>query len=171
MKNIPTLSKYFAFISLSAGAVWLGSYITRLFSVYNLFNSPELTLKSFITNQNIDGVVVSLLPVIITPFIAFIVMLLSFLLFIITSKINLRSNGWLFIILVAVIITMPFEIYLMTIDYKTILLLTSSTIDANQVITLLKDRITVLSSFPIVIILTYFSFFFFIVFQPLKKSD
>jgi hypothetical protein len=110
------------------------------------------------------------LPVILTPFVSFIITIVAFLLFIITSKISLRENGWLFIIFIAVLITLPFEIYLMTIDYKIILMLNSSSIDANQIISLLRKRITVLSSFPILVLITYLSFFYFIVFKPLTKS-
>jgi uncharacterized membrane protein len=170
MKNISTLSKYFAFLTLASGSIWMGSYISRLFSVYKLFVGPDLTLPNYINSQNVEGILLSLLPIIITPFVSFIIMIFSFLLFIVISKIKLKDNGWLFIILVAVLITLPFEIYLMTIDYRIITQLMSTSIDSNQIINLLKERISLLSSFPIVIILTYFSFFFFIVFQPLTKS-
>jgi hypothetical protein len=170
MKNISTLSKYFAFLTLAAGSIWIGSYISRLFSVYRLFVGPDLSLQSYINSQNVDWILISLLPILITPFITFIIMIFSFLWFIVISKIKLKDNGWLFIILVAVLITLPFEIYLMTIDYKIITQLMSSSIDSNQIINLLKERISLLSSFPIVIILTYFSFFFFIIFRPLTKT-
>lgn len=170
MKTITTTSKIFAFISLSTCAIWIGSYLVRLFSIYQLFESPDLTLKNYITEQNINGVLFSFLPVILTPFVSFILMIIAFLLFVITSKISLRENGWLFIIFIAVLITLPFEIYLMTIDYKIILMLNSSTFDASQIIILLRKRITALSSFPILVLFTYLSFFYFIVFKPLTKS-
>lgn len=59
----------------------------------------------------------------------------------------------------------------MLIDYKVILLLYSGSFDSNQVIVLLKDRIKDLSSFPIVAILTFISFYYFIVFKPLTKKE
>ena len=58
----------------------------------------------------------------------------------------------------------------MLIDYKIITLLNSNTFDSNLVIQLLRDRIKDLSSFSLVAIFTYVSFFFFIVFQPLTKN-
>ncbi len=169
MKNISTISKIFAFLALTTGAIWIGSYLTRLFAVYQLFEGAELTLKQYITDENITGILFSLLPIILTPFISFIIMIISFILFIILSKINLRQNGWLFIILIAVLITLPFEVYLMSIDYKIISILQNSSIDPNQVLILLKERITVLGGFPLIIILTYISFYYFIVFTPLTK--
>jgi hypothetical protein len=170
MKTIPTIAKFFAFIAFSTGSIWLGSYLVRLLSVYQFFEGQDLALKSYYSSRNLDGILISFLPIILTPFISFVVTIMAFILFIITSKINLRENGWLFIILIAVLITLPFELYLMTIDYKTIIQLMSSQINSNQIISLFRERIKVLSSFPIVIVLTYFSFFYFIIFKPLTKS-
>lgn len=169
MKNISITSKIFAFLTLTASAIWIGSYITRLFEVYQLFEGAELTLRQYITNENISGILFSLRPIILTPFISFIIMIIAFILFIIISKVNLKQNGWLFIILIAVLITLPFEAYLMTIDYKIISILQNSTFDPNQVLILLKNRITIFSGFPLIIILTYISFYYFIVFKPLTK--
>lgn len=171
MKNISTFSKVFAVLSLIAVAIWIGSYLSRLFLVYQLFEGPDLILKSYITNENINGILFSILPSFVVHFIAFIVMFLSTTIFYLTSKINLRYNGWLFIILIAIIITTPFEIYLMLIDYKIIMMLNNGSFDSNTVISLLRDRIKDLSSYSIVAILTYLSFYYFIVFQPLTKKD
>ncbi|MBK7498094.1 MAG: hypothetical protein IPI19_03085 [Ignavibacteriales bacterium] len=171
MKNISTISKVFAVLSLIAAAIWVGSYLSRLFLVYQLFEGPDLILKSYITNENVNGILFSILPSFVVHFIAFIVMFLSTTIFYLTSKINLRYNGWLFIILIAIIITIPFEIYLMLIDYKIIMMLNNGSFDSNTVISLLRDRIKDLSSYSIVAILTYLSFYYFIVFQPLTKKD
>jgi len=171
MKSNSTLSKIFAVLSLMAASIWVGSYLSRLFVVYNLFEGQDLVLQKYITNENINGILLSLLPSILVHFIAFIVMILSALLFYFTNKVNLRFNGWLFIILIAVIVTVPFEIYLMTIDYRIITILNGTSFNSATVIELLKDRIQNLSSYPIVAILTYLSFYYFIVFQPLIKKE
>jgi len=170
MKNISNTSKVFAFISLTAASVWIGSYLTRLFLIYQLFEGPDLILKSYINDANISGILYSFLPAIVTHNIAFFILLVFVFLFFVFSKISLRFNGWLFIILIAIIITLPFELYLMFIDYKIINLLLSGSFDSDLVISLLRDRIKDLSSFSLVAIFTYVSFFFFIVFQPLTKK-
>ena len=97
-------------------------------------------------------------------------MIISTLLFYLTLKLSLRFNGWLFIILIAILVTFPFEIYLMLIDYKVVIALISGSFDSEQVITLLRDRIKDLSSFPIVALLTYLSFYYFIIFKPITKK-
>lgn len=171
MKNISTISKIFAVLSLIAAAIWVGSYLSRLFLVYQLFEGPDLILKSYITDENVNGILFSILPSFVVHFIAFVVMFFTTIIFYLTSKINLRFNGWLFIILLAIIITTPFEIYLMVIDYKIIMMLNNGSFDSNTVINLLRDRIKDLSSYSIVAILTYLSFYYFIVFQPLTRKD
>lgn len=170
MKNISAISKTFAVLSLIAGSIWIGSYLTRLFAVYQLFEGPDLIIKSYINDNNINGILFSLLPIFVVHFVAFIIMIISTFLFFLTSKLNLRYNGWLFIIVVAVIITLPFELYLMLIDYKIIIAINNGSFDGINIISLLKDRIKDLSSFSIVALLTYISFFYFIVFQPLTKN-
>jgi len=171
MKNISTIAKIFAALSLMSGAIWIGSYLSRLFLVYQLFEGPDLILKSYITNENVNGILISILPSIVVHFVSFIVMLITTLLFYFTSKISLRINGWLFIILITIFITVPFEIYLMTIDYKTIMMLNAAIFNSTTVIELLRDRVKDLSSYSIVAILSYLSFYYFIVFQPLTKKD
>lgn len=171
MKNISILSKIFAVLALISAAIWVGSYLSRLFLVYQLFEGPDLILRSHINNENINGILFSIYPSFVVHFAAFIIMFITTVLFYLTSKINLRFNGWLFIVLLAIIITSPFEIYLMLIDYQVIMMLYSNSFDSNTVINLLRNRIKDLSSYSIVAILTYLSFYYFIVFQPLTKKD
>jgi hypothetical protein len=171
MNNFSTTSKIFAVLSLITGSIWVGSYLSRLFLIYQLFEGPDLILKSYVNSDNINGILISILPSIVVHFISFIIMLLTTFMFYITNKIKLRFNGWLFIIFIAVLITLPFETYLMTIDYKTIIMINSGSFNSTVLIDLLRDRVQDLSSFSIVAILTYISFYYFIVFQPLIKKD
>ncbi len=136
-----------------------------------MFEGPDLVLKSYITNDNIDGILISILPSIVVHFVSYIIMLIATLLFYFTTKISLRFNGWLFIILIAILITAPFEIYLMIIDYKTIIMINNSVFNSDLVIDLLRQRIKDLSSFSIIAILTYLSFWYFIIFHPFSKND
>jgi hypothetical protein len=170
MKQFSITAKIFAVLSLISGSIWIGSYISRMFLVYQLFEGPELILRSYVNDGNIDGILISLLPAFVTHNTAFVVMVISILSFYFFSKVSLRNNGWLFIILIATIITTPFEIYLMLFDYKIINALMSNSFESGYIIGLLRDRIKELSSFSLVAIFTYLSFFFFIIFQPLTKQ-
>jgi hypothetical protein len=100
--------------------------------------------------------------------ILYILFIISFLIFLISSKISLKQNGWLFIITLIIFVTLPFEVYLKTIDYKIITYFYKTGFNANQVLNLYIERFKILGSFPIIEVLCYFAIIFFILFQPFK---
>lgn len=173
MKNILTISKIFASLSIATGSLWLGSYLVKLFFSYSFFEVEDLSLKSFIIESNLHDILIIILPIFVTPFILYIAMIISFLLFLIISKINLKENGWLFITTLVIILTLPFELYLMTIDYDIIAQLFSSSFSNNHIIELIRKRISILSSFSLVQVFSYITIVFLIIFKPLTaiKSD
>jgi hypothetical protein len=171
MKELSRFSKILLFLAFLSGSLWIGAYLTRLFLAYQLFEAKDLALKSFVNQQNLSGILYSMLPAISTSFILYIVLLVTYTAFLLTSKISLKKNGWLFIISLIIYLTMPMEAYLMTIDYKMITQLNSGAFDPGFVLSLLTDRIKVLSSFPLVEIFCYFSIVYFILFQPLTVKD
>jgi hypothetical protein len=171
MKN-KNLSNVFAFISLGFGAIWFGSYITRLILNYNLFIEGELVLKNYINNNNISGILEALAPLFYITSITYVIFIICFTLFLVTSKIKLKENGWLFIITVIIFFTFPFEVALMTIDYKLIILHISNNFDSELALTLIIERLQMLSSFSVILILSYFIIPYFLVFRPFSvKKD
>jgi hypothetical protein len=76
----------------------------------------------------------------------------------------------LFIIAVIVLITLPFEVYLMTIDYSIICQLHYGTYNTSDMVGLFVRRIKVLGSFPLIEIFCYLSFYYFLLFRPLTKN-
>lgn len=168
MKNLNKLSKTFLYLSALSGILWTGSYLLRLFITYQLFQEKDFLLKDYINEQNLDGILQTILPVFITTMVLYLIFIISFITFLITSKINLKQNGWLFIAALLVFITFPFEIFLMTIDYKVALLITQNSFNSTDVISLIIERFNALTSFPIIHILCYFAIIFLIIFKPLK---
>lgn len=170
MKKQSFISKLFISIALTAGSVWLGAYTLRLFLIYNLFEPKDLALKSSFHSDAIHFVLASLLPAFVTPFTAYAIMIISLILGLLALKISFKENGWLFISLMIVLITLPFEVYLMLIDYKVIHNLLSGTFNNENVLILLRERITSLSGFPIIQLLGYLTIIFLLVFKPLSSK-
>ena len=171
MKNLNNLSKVFLFICFLSGILWLGSYIARITLAYQLFQGNDFALNSYITNQNLSGIFITLNAGIIlesTLYIAFIITLIFFIIF---SKINLKNNGWLLIVLLIVFVTLPFEIYLKTIDYKIIMTMNAGVFSNSDILQLYIRRFKVLGSFPIVETLSYFAVLYFILFKPFKAKS
>jgi hypothetical protein len=70
-----------------------------------------------------------------------------------------------------VIITAPFEIFLLTYDYSVIAGVLTENFDSFKLAGILKERIVVLSSFSLVEIFCYFGIIFLYIFRPLTKKD
>lgn len=173
MKNQSFFTKLFASISLTAAAVWIGSYLVKIFLIYNLFEPVDLALKERYLQADLNNVLFILLPAFLTAFIAYIIFVIAFIVFLTLSKLGLKHNGWLFIAVLIVLITFPFELYLMLTDYKIINLLLLESLNSDAILKLIRDRITTLSSFPIIALLSYISVLFLIIFKPLtiKNND
>jgi hypothetical protein len=153
-----------------SGAVWLGSYITRLFVTYRIFQENDFVLKEYISQQNLNEIFITLKPAFLTSLILYTVFFVSFIVFLSTAKINLKHNGWFFIITIIIFFTFPFEAYLMNIDYKIVLLLSSNNFNSNEILSFIIERLKVFGSFPLVEIFCYFAIIFLIIFQPLTKN-
>ena len=168
MKDLKTFPKILLFFVVIAGALWLGSYFTRLVISYQIFEGPEFTLRNYVNDQNLGGILKSFEPAVISTLVFYMIFILSFILFIITSKVSLKENGWLFIITIIVLLTLPFEIYLSTIDYKILGLLSTTNFNPNEVLELIIKRFKIFGSFPVIEIFCFGAIVFFLLFQPLK---
>lgn len=171
MKNQSFFTKLFASISLTAAAVWIGSYLVKIFLIYNLFQPEDLALKERYLHGDLNNVLFTLLPAFTTAFTAYVIFIFAFIVFLSLSKHSLKQNGWLFISVLIVIITFPFEMYLMLTDYKIINLLLLESFNTDAILQLIRDRITTLSSFPVIALLSYISILFLIIFKPLTNIN
>ena len=171
MKKISKISASFLIVASLACILWLGSYFTRLLISYQLFDKTISYRKDYLNDQNLSAVLTSINPAVMTTFVLFIVFLIFYFLFLFTSKLNLRKNGWLFIITVLVMITAPFEIYLMTIDYHIFTLVDQGTFSNGEVLNLMIKRLTVLSSFSLIELLCYGAIIFLAIFKPLTREE
>lgn len=170
MNNLPKIAKIFYYIFFLSLSLWLGSYASRIFTSYQLFEPTELLLKSFYNSDFLYQVFYTINPIILIHCISFIIMILSFTFFLLFSKLNLKINGWLFISTVFIYLSLPFEIYLMTIDYNIFKNVFYGLKDNQFILQLIIKRIKVLSSFPLIEILFYCAILFLFLFRPLTKK-
>jgi len=172
MNKLKTFPKIFAFVAIVSGALWLGSYVVRLIVTYNLFLENDFVLKEFISQENLQAVLLSLAPTITLSSVLYLIFIIGFTLFLFTSSISLKRNGWLFIIAAIIYLTLPFEIYLIVkIDYKLIVALSSGIDDASEFLSLMIDRFKILGSFPIILIWCYITIPYFLLFRPFTIDE
>jgi hypothetical protein len=168
MKNLNNLSRILLFLAALYGIIWLGSYITRLFISYYLFESEGYILKDYINDQNMKGIFITLTPAFLVTLISYAAFIIFFYLMIITSHLNLKENGWLFIIFILVSVTLPFEVYLMSIDYEITASLLNEQFKTDYLLYLITERFKTLSGFPVIEIFCYFTIIFLALFRPLQ---
>ena len=166
MKKRNKFSSIFGFLALASGSIWFGAYIARLLTTYHMFEPTEPVLKDFITSNNLSAIIQTTFPLVNLTFFAYLILVISFTLFLIFTQLKLKENGWLFIISMIIYFTLPFEAILLTIDYKLIVLFINEQFASEEVLKLIIERITLLSSFPIILLLSYFSIPFFLVVKP-----
>ncbi len=171
MKKINKISASFLTVASLACILWMGSYLSRLMLSYQLFNETITSNKGYLNKQNLDAVLTTINPVIPTTFVLFIVFLVFYFLFLFTSGLNLRKNGWLFIITVLILVTAPFEIYLMTIDYRIFTNVDYGIFSSGEVLGLIMKRLTILSGFSLIELLCYCTIVFLAVFKPMIREE
>ena len=164
-------SKTFLIIAVLSGSLWTGAYLVRMLLTYQIVEGADLVFREFINEDNLYGIYNVLNPVIASTFVLYILFFISFIIFLIISRLSLKNNGWLFIITVLVLITAPFELYLMRLDYKILININYGATDINLITELLKERIKALSSFPLIELFCFFSFYYLILFRPLTKHE
>jgi hypothetical protein len=173
MKKNNIRSSLFGYLALASGSIWFGAYLARLLTTYKMFEETEPILKNFLNSTNLPAIVEVMSPLIILTSITYLIMIISFTVFLFTSDFKLKQNGWLFIIAAIIYITLPFEAILLMNDYKLIILFINEQFGSEKVIELITDRQYRLSSFPIIQILSYLSVPYLLIFKPftLKIKD
>jgi hypothetical protein len=166
MKNQSFLNKLFTLIAAISGSIWLGAYATRMIISYQLFDI-DMKIASYINDNNLESILKIISPSINTTFVLFLTFIIAFTIYLFTSNIKLKENGWMFITAVIIYTTLPFEGYLMIVDFKIISALSfSDIVNSDYVISLIRERFTSLGSFPIIILLSYCSLIYFLISKP-----
>ena len=165
MKKENKLAPVFGYIALASGSIWFGAYISRLLTTYQMFEATELVLKSYITNANLPAIIQTTFPLVNLTFFSYLILIISFMLFVIFTKTKFKENGWLLIVSLIIYLTLPLESILLMIDYKLIVLFLNEQFASEDVLKLIIERITMLSSFPIILLLSYLSIPYFLVFK------
>lgn len=171
MKNNNLLQKIVLFLLVSSFIIWLGSYISRHLVIYQLFEPEGLILRSVYDLKNLNSVWLVTSPLIVTNLISFPIFLVLFLVYLFVSKISFKREGWLFISTLIILITAPFELFLLLKDYKIVSYIYAAAIDSEKILELVRERINILSSFSHIEIFSYLAIIFLSILKPLSKSN
>ncbi len=173
MKKNSNLSSVFGYLALTAGSIWFGAYVARLLTTFQMFEETEFALKNYLNDANLSVIFHTIFPMVNLTFYSYIVMIIAFTVFLISSRIKLKKNGWLLIVTLIIYLTLPLESLLLMIDYKLIVLFMNEQFGSEQILSLIIERMSNLSSFPIILVLSYLTIPYFLVFKPftLEATD
>lgn len=163
-------AKISLFILIVSTIFWLGGSIYRAIIAYTLFEPFSLVVKSEITYDILRQTLKLIGNVNVYILISYPIVLLSFFLFLKFSKFKLKREGWLFMIMMIVILFFPIEVYLAYLDINFSLMVLFSNFDTNLALSLLIQRIAALGGLPVIGSLCYFTSIWIAIFQPLKKQ-
>jgi hypothetical protein len=166
MKKNSNLSSVFGYLALTSGSIWFGAYVARLLITYQMFEETEFALKSYLTNAKLSTIFQTTFPIVNLTFYSYIVMIIVFTLFLIFFHLKLKENGWLLIVALIIYLTLPLESLLLMTDYKLIVLFMNEQFGSEQILLLIIERMSKLSSFPIILVLSYLTIPYFLVFKP-----
>ncbi|HEY6627101.1 MAG TPA: hypothetical protein VIZ21_09110 [Ignavibacteriaceae bacterium] len=166
MKKNSNLSSVFGYLALTSGSIWFGAYVARLLTTYQMFEETDFVLKNYLTNANLSTIFQTIFPIVNLTFFSYVVMIITFTLFLVISRLKLKENGWLLIISLIIYLTLPLESILLITDYKLIVLFMNEQFGSAQILELIVERMSKLSSFPIILVLSYLTIPYFLVFKP-----
>jgi hypothetical protein len=170
MQKLNKLSKIILTISVLFFSFWVGGYLLRQMVIYQLFEPENLALRSIYNTQNLHDVFLTILPLFVFNIATYLGFIITLILFLFVSKISLKKEGWLFISVLIIGIFAPFEVFLIIKDYKIARLIYSGIFDSNNVLILIKERLTIFSSFSLIELFSFIGVVFLCIFQPFRKS-
>lgn len=162
-------TKIYFFILILSAIFWLGGSIYRAIIAYTLFEPFSLVVKSEITYDILRQTLKLIGNINVYLLISYPIVIMSFVFFIKSSDVNLKNEGWLFMITMILILFFPIEIYLSYLDIQYTYLVLFSNFDTNIALSLLIQRIAALGGLPAIGTLCYFTSIWLSIFQPLRK--
>jgi hypothetical protein len=155
LKKIHT--KIYLFLLILASLFWLGGSIYRAIIAYTLFEPFSLIVKSQITYDILRQTLKLIGNINVYVLISYPIVLLTFVLFVRSTRVSLKKEGWLFMITMILVLFFPIEIYLSYRDINFTLMVLFSNFDTNLALSLLIQRISALGGLPAIGSLCYFT--------------
>ncbi len=165
-------AKISLFLMIVGGAVWVGGVNIRAIIGVDLLDFGTIEFKPNI-HPLVEREVFRLIALSsIVVMIAYTVTLTSSIVFLRTTSLAFKENGWLMMSAILFYLFVPVEVYTMILDGKMVYLdFVLSSNDLVEFRKLLIHRLAALSGVPIIALFCYYTIIALAVFQPLKKPS
>ncbi|MGK9475926.1 hypothetical protein [Melioribacter sp. OK-6-Me] len=149
--------------------LWMCGVMSDLLISFQLFEAKGLVLKEIFSRTDLSVSLLLLTPAISLKLIGYPFLVISIILYLLFTKPKLKKEGWLLIILLLIIITAPFNIYLLYKDYD-LLMEILNIAPATQTIAHLRERFIILGGFPLINLFVNLAILFLATLKPLQKT-
>jgi hypothetical protein len=163
-------SKTALLVLVIAAVVWLGGLNVRAIVGFDLLQVGTLDFKPNI-HPYIERTVYSLIcQASMVVDIAYIVLWIAGILYLTSTSLNLKKEGWLLMVAILFYLFTPVEVYTMVLDYKMWLLDHIGSNDLVEFRTLFIHRLAALAGVPMIAQLCYYTAIAVAVFRPFRRT-
>jgi len=171
VSGAPSAAERTSLFVISAGTVcWLGGINVRAMIGFSLLQFGTLEFKSNI-QPGIERTIFSLVAQSsLVVNIAYILVVVAAVLYLRTTRLELRKEGWLMMSAILFFLFVPVEIYTMVLDVRMWLLDVSGSNNLVEFRKLFIHRLAALSGVPMIALLSYYTIIGLAVFRPLRRA-
>jgi hypothetical protein len=163
--------KIFLFLVIVGSIFWLGGFNIRAIIGNELFDRGTLNLKVGMSPEFDRALLTILAYSAIVTIIAYLIVFISSISYLLLTKPNLRQNGWLMAGIILFFIFSPVEFYVGYFDFKFVFNFLFGTYSPESLKDLLLKRVSDLSGLPAIAMFCYYTIIALLIWQPLKKSS
>ena len=165
-----------ALFFMICGAIsWLGGTNIRAIIAFDLFETGTLNYKTWLPPDAERQAFHLIAYTALYTICGYIMVFISFTVFLAKTKLKLRENGWLMMCVIMFYMFVPVEIYQIVYDVQ--MVLQERAVEGvinwfavrTEAQSLLKGRLAALSGVPVIALLCYYTCIALAVWQPMKK--
>ncbi len=171
MISLNKTAKISLFILVAASFFWLGGINVRFFIGNQLLNYDEFNFRTSIPPDEENQIFKMISDASLMIMIAYLVVLVSAIVFAKSSKINLRENPWLLMCYALFFVFVPVELYTSFIDLKFVILFNERPANHDKLLEYFGERIGFLRGVPWIAVMSYYTIIWLSIFKPMKKTQ
>ena len=157
------------FVLIVASIVWLGGVNIRALVGNSILKSGTVEFDEFLDPQAEREAYRVIAVASVAILISYAVVVSGSIVFLVTSPLTFKENGWLMMSAILFYIFVPIECYTLYLDWKLIYLEFYTTEGNDAFRTLFLSRVMALQGVPFIALLCYYTIIGLSVFQPMKR--
>lgn len=149
---------------------WLGSINIRSLIGNELLDYDQFDFKTSIPPDRENTIFQMLSNTSLVVVISYVVVLISAIWFIVTTKLKMRENGWLLMSAILFFMFVPVELYTNYLDIRFMILFHQGPPTHDELLKIFGERLGAFRGIPVIAVLCYYTIIPIAVFRPLLKK-